>query len=450
MRRSISIALLVLATSGCGNDSAAPGPDSPTGNHPPPRVIAGGGIGDGPIDGVVNLYVIDDASRMPVTGATVRVGSVDGTTDATGLFVANGVSGPQTVAIAAGGYRSELWIGANGANITIDVKPAVDPAVTHADISGTITGFDQITVPAGHHKAALVTYSQDDKAIDAENNLTTANSANICDVALPNGGCTFTVTVRTGHVALGAVILDHDLNGTPTNPADDKYTVIGWATRTGLVVTDGAAQSGQDLALIPAGQLASLTVDFGSPPGGLPNVAAIAGIELPTDGTLQLVPAFLTPAAPTLALAPTLAAFSGATYRLTGIANNDNGTNSATASQSVVLVRAIAASPLTAPAWIAPPSDASLTRTGGTWTAIAGALAQGATYDTDATHHLLSVTVLDGSTSFTIPDVVALPATGTITGHASALAGSLDPTNFSIDADLAKITGFSSQPVTVN
>ena len=232
MRSFILCAAAAGATIGCGSSTGS-GPDAYTGNHPPPRVIPGGGIGDGAIDGVVNLYVIDDLTRQPVAGATVRVGGMDGMTDSSGLFVANNVEGPQTVSIAASGYRSELWLGANGANMTVDVKLATDPGTTSANISGSITGFDAVTVPAGHHKAAIVAYSQDDKASDAENNLATAFNANICDTALANGTCSFTVTTRTGHVALIAMILDHDLNGTPLDGSDDKFTIIGWRRAPG-------------------------------------------------------------------------------------------------------------------------------------------------------------------------------------------------------------------------
>src|SRR6478609_7009016 len=86
MRFPSSLVLLVLATLGCGDDDSGGGIDAP--GAVGPRVIAGGGIGDGPIDGVAFIHVIDDATRMPVSGATVRVGTVDGTTDAAGLFTA--------------------------------------------------------------------------------------------------------------------------------------------------------------------------------------------------------------------------------------------------------------------------------------------------------------------------------------------------------------------------
>src|SRR6476646_9847198 len=90
MRPACLLAVLAAAISACGSETTTGTPDAPTGNHPPPRIIPGGGIGDGAIDGVVNLYVIDDVSRLPIGNATVRVGTVDGVTDATGLFVASG------------------------------------------------------------------------------------------------------------------------------------------------------------------------------------------------------------------------------------------------------------------------------------------------------------------------------------------------------------------------
>src|SRR5689334_23699115 len=111
MRTSLLIALLV----GCGNDV---GMEAEEPMPVEPRVIAGGGIGDGPIDGVVNLYVIDDATRDPIEGAEVSVGSVTGLTDATGLFVAEGVTGKQDITVTAPSKRAEMWVGANGANVT--------------------------------------------------------------------------------------------------------------------------------------------------------------------------------------------------------------------------------------------------------------------------------------------------------------------------------------------
>jgi hypothetical protein len=441
--RSFTVLALVLVASACGGSDSAPGPDAYTGNHPPPRIIAGGGIGDGEVDGVVNLYVIDDATRMPISGATVRVGGMDGTTDATGLFVANNVAGPQTISVRATGYRSEMWIAANGANCTVDLKPSTDPALTKANISGSITGFDGVTVPTGHHKAAIVTYSQDDKLADAENNIATVANANICDTALPAGTCSFTVTSRSGHVALMAAIIDHDTKNT-TTAADDTYAIIGWAYRTGLVVQDGVDLTNVALSLVPASSMVTVSASLGTPP--LNTSAGLVGIELGTDGVIYLSPDYVT-ATNTSLQAPPLSTFSGATYRLVGFANNGS---TPTAASSAILLRGQASTTLTAPTWLAPPASPTLTLTGGSWTPVAGATVQGAEYNT-ATEHLLSVTMFDNSAEFTITDVVPLP-TGTtgITAKATALGGTLDVHDFSIDADISKVTGFTSQPVTIN
>jgi hypothetical protein len=408
-------------------------------------VIPGGGIGDGAIDGVVNLYVIDDVTGDPIPGATVRVGDLDGTTDATGLFIANDVVGPQTVIAKASGMRSELWIGANGANMTIALQAATVPTPTKANLAGSITGFESITVPAGHNKTAIVSYSHDDKLGDAANNIETFANQHICSTNQPTGGCTFTVTTRTGSVALIAAIYDHDTKNTPANGTDDTFTLIGWATKTGLTVQNGVDQTGVAMSLVDVANLGNVTVAFGTPPSGMPNVAAIVGIEVGSAGTLQLLPQFLTPTASSL-LAPKLSALPSATYRLTALANNGE---TATSASSVKLLRGQTATSLDAGTWLGLPSSLTLSRTGGSWAPVAGALVQGVEYDLADETKVLSVTVLDGSTSFTIPDLLALPS-GTLIGRSTALMGTLDLTNFSLAEDLAKVTGFSSQPMQID
>jgi hypothetical protein len=433
---------LALLIAGCGDDDAV-SPDTQTGNHPPPRVIPGGGIGDGAIDGVVNLYVIDDATRTPISGATVRVGDLEGTTDATGLFIANGVVGPQTVLAKASGMRSEMWVGANGANITLALRAATEPTPTRANLSGSITGFNQLTVPAGHNKTAIVSYSQDDKLGDAANNIMTMGNQHICSTNVPTGGCTFTVTTRTGSVALIASIYDHDTNNTPLNGADDTFTLIGWATATGLTVQNGVNQTGVAMTMVPVGDLGNVTVAFGSPPANMPNVAAFVGIELGAAGTLHLLPQILTPTM-TSVLAPKLSAIAGSTYRLTAIANNGDTPTSA---GSFKLIRGQTSTSLDAGMWLGTPSSLTLTRTGGSWASISGALIQGVEYDQPDETHLLAVTTFDGSTSFSIPDVVALPSTGTLIARGTALMGTIDLGNFALDEAMAKVTGFSAQPL---
>src|SRR5512132_2774531 len=101
--------LTCAALAACSNDVA-------------PRLIAGGGIGDGSIDGRVNVHVID-GDDAPVANATVRVGDVDKTTDEKGLAIFEDVDGPQTISVKAEGFRSVAWVAADGANVTIPIEP---------------------------------------------------------------------------------------------------------------------------------------------------------------------------------------------------------------------------------------------------------------------------------------------------------------------------------------
>lgn len=435
MRVPILVALLV----GCGNDVGM----EPDGNPAPmpvePRVIAGGGIGDGPIDGVVNLYVIDDATRTPVANAQVRVGTLDGVTDATGLFVADGVTGPQTITAKANGYRAEVWVGANGANVTINLEQANAASPPSGTLTGSIDGFAAITVPAGHAKVALATYSQSDELGEEANEIAQPNNQNFC---FGTTACNFTLTARTGKIAVIAAIFDQDLKGTPADPSDDTQTLIGWAYKTGLTVTANGTQT-VALDIVPAGMLQDVTVSFGSPPSGLTQVAAVVGIET-ADGTLPLFPMFVTPTSATVRAPRPEAIASGATYRLTGFASNGQ-TNPTT---SIVLRRGLTGTQLSAGTWLAAPSGTP-TRTGGSWSAATGATVHGLEYKQGATR-IVNVTVFDATTQVTLPDTIAMPS-GTLSADLSAIgAPGLDVANFSLDADRNKLSMVGGVTVQLN
>lgn len=432
MRFPILLGLVTGLVSGCGDDGATV--DGPAGT--PPRVISGGGIGDGPIAGVANVYVIDDATRMPISGATVRVGTVEGTTDADGLFVAQGVTGPQTVVVKAAGHRSDMWVGANGTNMTFNVDTATEPVPPAATISGTVD-LASITLAAGHIKVAQVFYSQTDDLGDPANQIATVGGTEVCFMV----PCAYSIKTRTGKVALIAAVYDRDTKNTAT-PSDDTSTLIGWAAKTGLTVTGGVDQAGVTLTLIDVGMLTTATVDFGSPPPGHNTVGAIIGIELGADGVFTL-PLFRTPTDTTL-LVPRLAAFPASKYRLVGIANT--GT-SATASESIVLRRGLTTTTLAAGTWLAPPTSTMVTRTEASWSPVAGATVHSVEF-TQGTAKLLNVSVFDATTTeFTVPDLVALPA-GAITADVNGIgAPGLDVDNFTLDNERDKLVMVSSQPV---
>lgn len=431
---------------------AACGDDGPS--KVPPRVIPGGGIGDGPIDGVVNVYAIDDATREPVAGATVVVetprGDVEGTTDDTGLFIAEVSDAVETVTVKADPYRPEMWVGANGANMTFNLEKASEPVAPRASLMGSID-LTSIQVPQGHLKLAIVFYSQTDDLGDPENEIVTANDTHVC-----NGGtmgnpmpCNFTIDVRPGKVGLLAAVYDRNLNNTPTNPNDDTMTLIRWAYRGGITVTAGVSQSGQDLTLVDVGMMGNVTVDFGSPPSSLATQGALIGLETGTDGVFQL-PLFRTPADATL-LAPKPAAVGGTAYRLTAIANNatTSGTPPVT-QETIVLRRGLSGATLAAGTWLAVPEDTlGITRGFNEWKAVPDATVMSLEF-TQGTAKVLNVTSFDGTTSFVVPDIVALPA-GALTVKLNAIsAPGFDVTDFSLDEDEDKLDRVSSRTFTLD
>jgi hypothetical protein len=441
--RSSLLLVLILAAAACGEDSVpTPEVDSPRGNRPDPRIIPGGGIGDGAIDGVVNLYVIDDVTREPISGAEVRVGDLAGTTGADGLFIAEGVVGPQDIVVKAAGHRKELWVGANGANVTINLELDNQATPPSATLTGTIANYDSVpfTPQANHAKVALISFSQTDKLGDPANEITTPATPGQLPGNLCIGPtCDFTVKTRTGKLALFATIFDFDSKGTD-DESDDTSTIIGFAVKRNI---DTATATGaQDLTVIADADLQTLAIDFASPPSGLPTRGALVGIELGTDGVL-----LAGTTTGTSLKVPKLAALTGATgYRLTAIATD----NQDPPAQSIVFRRGLTSSTLAAGTWLAPPSGITLTKQGGSWTNAAGAtvhsieLSQGAT-------RILNVTVFDSSrTSFDMPDLVTLPS-GPVEAVINAFAAEgFDVTNFALDEDETKIDRVGGQQTTIN
>lgn len=404
-------------------------------------MIPGGGVGDGEIDGEVNVYVIDVSTDEPISGATVEVGGEQQTTDADGLVVFSNVEGEQTIAVKATGYRSAVWVGANGANVTIPLT-AAGTAPGSATLSGTITGWDTIDVANGHLKAAIVLYSQNDRFGDEANDLQTPAMGNLC---IGEAACNWSVVSRTGTVTLTAAIVDRDSKGTLGDPSDDTQEIIGWAYKSGIAVETGVDQSGLTLTMVEAGNLETLTIDEGTPPAGLTEVTAVAGIEVGSDEIVQL-PVFVN-TDPTTIIAPKRTVFgTDATYRLTAIAQTaamDMG------AQSIVLRQGMTTTTLAADTWLVTPTDVAITRTTASWTPVSRAVIHSAAWE-DANGGLLEITVLNPKiTSVDVPGLVALPTSGTLTARVSAIGADIDLNNFSLEDDSGKIWGASAQPVSI-
>ncbi len=437
MRFCLLVSLLGVVA--CGEDTVdTPDVDAPTGNHPDPRVIPGGGIGDGPIDGVVNLYVIDDTDRTPIEGAEVRVGTIDGTTDATGLFVADGVTGPQDIVVKAAGHRKEMWLGVAGANVTIDLDKDLDPTPTSHTFTGSITNYDTLQVTAANHfKVAFISYSQTDKLGDPANEIATPNQGNLCIAANPDDPCDFTIDTREGKIALLATIVDLDTKGTQAGD-DDTLTVIGYAVRQGI--DTASASAAQDLTMLTAADLETVTIDRGSPPTGLDQQVSVIGIELGDEGIIQ------TSTTQSSVLLPKLSALTGAGgYQLVAIAS-DGATHP---TQVISLQRHLQGPTLAAGPYLAPPTSVALDRNGGSWTSSPDATVHGLDLSQGGTN-ILNVTVFDNRESFEMPDLVTLPS-GPIDASLSALgATDFDVANFALDDDLDKIDRIGGVDTTID
>ena len=136
MRRSGAVLLVLVsaaAAGACGDGGG--GISAP----PVPRLIPGGGIGDGKISGYLNVFVIDDETDAVVSSAAVRVGesaattACDALTDSTGIASFDPQScpslvGPVNVTVSATGYAPSTWIGVNGRNLTVGVRSISAPA----------------------------------------------------------------------------------------------------------------------------------------------------------------------------------------------------------------------------------------------------------------------------------------------------------------------------------
>lgn len=410
-------------------------------NDVDPRVIPGGGIGDGEIDGELNVYIVD-ADDVGIAGAEVEVGAKKGTTDSKGLVTFSEIEGKQTIAVKATGFRSTVWVGANGANVTIplDVSSTTPDSAT---LSGTIANWSAVTVPQGHFRAAAVLYSQSDRLGDAENNLETPNSMNFCGVT--GTTCDFSVVTRTGTISLVAMIVDGDPNGTPANPNDDILTVIGWAYKTGITVEKGVNQSGIMLTQVEAGNLQNVTIDYGTPPAALADKAAIVGIDVSDDEVVQM-PLFVTDKTKLLAPKPTVFA-ADATYRLTAIAQT---TAMDAGAQSILLRRNLDTTALAAGEWLVPPTGVTATRTQVKFEKVTNAKVYTVEFRDANKKRLLDISSFDGTLTVDVPALVALPTSGTITARVQAIGADINVNDFSLEQDRAALWGVAAEPVTIN
>jgi hypothetical protein len=452
MRKLCAATLLALGAGACGGG----------GNDVEPELIPTGGIHDPGIEGEVNVYVIDEDTDAPLVGATVRVGTIEGTTDATGLFVASGdLSGKQQITAKATNYAPSVWVGVDGANVTIPMTRATTTSVNvpQAELGGTINGWTSLPQPAaGHANVAHVAYSQSKELGDDNGNdlPPPAMSSNVCfyvaaspPTAIPP--CNWRINARAGTIAVAAAIADYDSKGTATD-SDDTITITNFAIKQPLTVVDGANQTGVQLDILPAGSTTSASVTFGTPPSTFTEVAAVVGVDLGDLGVLRL--ANVTPTANTVVV-PSLSAISGSIgYELLAFATEmvDDGT----AGQSVVLKRGISsASGIAAGEWLPAPTGLASDRTTVSVSPSATAKVHILEFNTrPATGEgtrAMSIGIFDGTTSVDLPvDFAPLPSGTLILTATDFDAPTFDARDFEIEALVNSIDRLASESITVN
>jgi len=83
-----------------------------------PAPDRGGGVGDGEIDGRINVFVIDSYTKAPIASAAVAVPTSSAPPTATARRVPRRVRRADRRGQDVG-YRSVVWDHVNGANVTI-------------------------------------------------------------------------------------------------------------------------------------------------------------------------------------------------------------------------------------------------------------------------------------------------------------------------------------------
>lgn len=424
---SLWVGLSVLGLGACGGG----------GNSADPLLIPGGGATGGSIDGVLYVHVIDGFTQTPVANARVQLGDREVTapvvimTDATGLATFEDVSGPQMVTITASGYRTGTVIGLDAVNFTSELEASTAPAAASGHLTGTILGWDDLPAPAADHlTAGFVVFSQtidfDDPA-NAVQQPGVEPAPNVCfrtpGVAPP---CAWELETRVGPQAIAAVIADIDGMGTPAE-ADNIVTVTGLGIRRGLDVASGQTLGAQDLTILPADGFEDMTIGFEAAPSGLDEVGAFAILRLGDEGQLPLSFTAASPEAAIVGVPALTGELASASYDVFASARSE------TAQTTIIHPDAQPGTVAVGP-WLATPANP--TASGGTYTfqAVPGASVH-ALEISDASGELWSISILDDTTSFTLPMLATDPLPpGELALRVSAVeVEGFDPSDFRVD-----------------
>jgi hypothetical protein len=391
--------IIILGLVACGG-TGGNGDDAPS--NVDPKLIAGGGVSDGPLGDTLHVHVVEADSATPIAGATVTVGDQTAQTDAAGLATFAVAGDPVTVSATMAMRAATTWVGVDGANVTIPLE-RTRRTIPMARVTGDITNwFNLPNPPLGKYTLGLVMYSFLDDPSAPENSIAQATNggtpANIClNTGLQNN-CMFQLNTRIGKQVLSAVIVEGDPRGTNNDTSDDTYTLIGYAVSDPMTLADGEMKTNVKLAQLTTPTM-NLAVTFPAAPAGMSHVIAIPELALGDAGRLVFPLPPLTPAAAT-AKVPTPGGAIAGTYELVALA-----TPSATATTpfSTAFVHDVSGS-ATVPSFLPAPAVA----TGG-----AIAFSGDANFKTAQLKRngdtLWNLAVLDGTTSVTLPTLTPDP-----------------------------------------
>jgi hypothetical protein len=416
-------------------------------NNVPPRLIEGGGLSDGEIDGKVNIYVIDGDTddNTAIVGAQIYIGeageeAIEGVTDDEGLFsISDGsLAGPTTITVVADGFVTSTWFGANGANITMPLnRPEESTDFGRATLQGSIEGWADLPEPeVNHFVVAILGYSQTTDLGDPANEIQQPGGAglppNACVRAATVTECDWSLITREGDIALSATIIDIDNKGTQ-DEGDDTSEVIGFAYQLGVTVEDGVSQSGLSLKMVDTHE----DVEFTLPavPDEVDTAGVLLGVDLGDEGVMML--GFANVEDTQSLLAPALSGdFSGASYRAFAIANNENDEDEDGRPTSAILLRDITdvAGGIDFGDWMPLPGSLSNSDDDFSYTAATGAALSTADIFDSRNEKVWSMAFLDERTDFTLPTLPTDPiGTGTFDFSVSGLDDEVDLNDFVIE-----------------
>ena len=225
--------------------------------------------------------------------------------------------------------------------------------------------------------------------------------------------------------------------------------MIAWAAKTGVAPLAGTVSTGEVLERIADDDMQDFSAAFPILPPETAQLTAFPMLNLGKAGRIAIAVPALDFRHPTTRVPKPVGRFAGMTYDLVARAQAANAEIEPTTESW--LRNANAAGVVAVPDWLPPPSGVSATRGTYVFGAVPGATLHGAELQNVATGaRLWSVTIFDGSASFTLPDLAPDPLpTGAVKLQVSAFAiPGIDLGHIALDDARQKLTARSTAAIT--